>query len=295
MKRTRQAFTLVELLVVIGIIAVLIAILLPALSRARAQAQTVQCLANLRTIGQGLQIYTLANQQSLPFGDFLDPVNTWNTDSDTANWSIRVATALNKGKLGENFFNSTTGKGIFKCPTATPLGGEAPEKFTLHYTCHPRLMPGFSQYNDFVTNKRQLPYKFGKIKNGAEIVMIFDGSQYFNASGLWNGNAHPLGSGLNNWRCGIPWGVGSQNGWGNYMLNPCPAIYSWDGNMDASIDGGTNKDCVGWTGNQQTIRWRHGQNNIANILYCDGHVGSARYKSQFSTDLKMKNICVNWP
>jgi len=294
MKR-KHAFTLVELLVVIDIIAVLIAVLLPALNKARAQAQSVQCMANLRTIGQGLQIYALANQQSLPFGDYLDPVNTWNINSDTANWSIRVGSALNKGKQGENFYNSTTNKGIFKCPTATPLGGEAPNHFTLHYTCHPRLMPGYSPYKDYVTNKQQLPYKYGKIKNATDIILIFDGSQYFNASGLWNGNAHPLGSGLSNWRCGVVWSAGSQNGWGNYLLNPCPTIFSWDGNLDASIDGGTNKDCLGWTGNQQTIRFRHGKNNVANALFCDGHVGSFGYKTQSNTELRMRNVCVNWP
>src|SRR4051794_1974744 len=80
----RKAFTLVELLVVIGIIAVLISVLLPTLARARASAQRAACLSNLRTIMQMMNIYAAENLQQITLG--------CNSDSYQGSYLIAINT-----------------------------------------------------------------------------------------------------------------------------------------------------------------------------------------------------------
>jgi prepilin-type N-terminal cleavage/methylation domain-containing protein/prepilin-type processing-associated H-X9-DG protein len=68
LSRRPHAFTLVELLVVIGIIALLISILLPALNKARQAASAVQCASNMRQLGNAISFYVNESNGSLPPG-----------------------------------------------------------------------------------------------------------------------------------------------------------------------------------------------------------------------------------
>jgi prepilin-type processing-associated H-X9-DG protein len=102
----RRAFTLVELVVVIGIIMLLIAIALPSLTNARNYANTVQCANNLRQLAMALIGYANENQGAFPPSS-VETTQFWYQQDKIGQW-ITTPLVLSDGTLGN---------GVMRCPS----------------------------------------------------------------------------------------------------------------------------------------------------------------------------------
>src|SRR4051794_18855694 len=110
----KRGFTLVELLVVIAIIAVLIAILLPGLSRARQRAVEVQCMSNLRQLGVLMMNYALEFKGRYPTGQ---EGMTWKGFRDP------IVDPYPAALLAQRGFVSREDNKVFECPGALDTPG----------------------------------------------------------------------------------------------------------------------------------------------------------------------------
>lgn len=119
--RLRRAFTLVELLVVIGIIALLVSILLPALNSARQAAASVVCQSNLRQVMQAIQLYANENHGIMPhtYGNMGD-----GTGLNGTYWTVQIAPYLGiqRGNDHGTYYHALERRepNALECPVPNP-------------------------------------------------------------------------------------------------------------------------------------------------------------------------------
>jgi prepilin-type processing-associated H-X9-DG protein/prepilin-type N-terminal cleavage/methylation domain-containing protein len=306
-----RAFTLVELLVVIGIIAVLVGILMPALSRARQQANLVTCQTHLRQIGQAMFIYVGDNQGTLPYGYWNGTNSPYGYDNTkAADWGILLSNCLSS-RLGNDFADQTASGGLQQFNRGIFLDVDTPTgDAQIQYSAHPRLMPNLGTLVPAAdTTPRNpyggwIPYKLAHVQRSSEIALIFCGALtrinnivYPYDTNYWGAEAS--GFALDNWAFSGAAGSGPTSP----STSPPASFYLYSLAVDngISIDGGYNTDDM--TGNVNptpsakdnlgNLRWRHMNNSVANFLFCDGHVESRVFKTRYSTELLGKNINVN--
>jgi prepilin-type processing-associated H-X9-DG protein len=173
-RRAALAFTLVELLVVIGIIALLISILLPALNKARASAQTTTCMSNLRQIGIAYRFYADNNRGYMPY--VLN--HTWDSYIDPATkqrrlyWYMSLAPFLSKGYDPMTLTRERDIPKIFRsCPAWQNWidADAANAEWITGYGQNIALFAGSYERN-------------GRVPGGSRIATGFDGGPYTNTT-----------------------------------------------------------------------------------------------------------------
>jgi prepilin-type N-terminal cleavage/methylation domain-containing protein/prepilin-type processing-associated H-X9-DG protein len=315
-RRKRGGFTLVELLVVIGIIALLISILLPALGKARQQANALYCSSNLKNVGQLILEYVSENHGYTPY--------VWNQTSGI--WTTYADTLT---IMATHKYATTP----FAPQSALALGFEPPQDLAIFHDVDVPSDNWFAHSCSYVANIRALgavpagsmwdpvalssatgwpSRQFSGIKHSSESMLVWCGAIEVSA-GVNYGVEHVYPDALDYYQmtsghgfCNPPAQATYQYAWyANPIALGVPfgvggsASSQVAGSVTKSYLAAANRDFVyaatpqgaGLNGyNTCNMRFRHMNNKVCNSLFCDGHVEPKVIGTVIARD-----ICVTRP
>ena len=278
-QQKKAGFTLIELLVVIAIIAILAALLLPALAKAKSKAQEIACLNNSKQWGLADNMYVNDSSDIYPFPKYQAGAGMNSSDYDNPIWTDIAAYHYNStppigdtvwfnvlppyvnGKalydwaLGSNkaLFNSTAS--IFTCPTAVAQGIDPADESQTHGFMEPGLRPLF---NFGMNSKSTTSESGGGITLQAKTSMVHNSSAFVLFSDVRCRSAE------------TPYYATSANQYpsGNSIDLATPQCY--------------------------TTRFSSRHNQGGNITFSDGHSAYFKYAYVVSDGIKNPNIAAGY-
>ncbi len=271
----KHGFTLIELLVVVSIIAILIALLLPALAMAKQEGNSIFCSANLRSLGQLTDEYATTYRGFYPSNSW--PVNIGNATyfnpwgSQLMGFEFSQSTAPGGSTISGTWWDNVTPQGLvmwnraqamFQCPSALIV---PPQLFCSDYASNPNVIAWDEPEENsiYCMDKRTT-----EIQRPAECVMYGDANQVNGPWGAWYAfswerlDCTPY---INNINASIP---------GTFIGS---SSYGVSGYFGAAVNVYGNTDNSWFTGQIATgLRYRHMLTQAGlgktNAVFCDGHV-----------------------